>query len=74
MATRSLRRKRAMTTDVDLAVAAVEDSGRPLDLEVGDPDTSPTSLGLPPAQPAAVCQHHQYVCAVCGTPLRRNPE
>jgi len=72
MATRSLRRKRTMTTDVDLAVEAVEDSGRPLDLEVGDPDTSPTSLGLPAVQESNPCPHRRWVCADCGAPLVRD--
>jgi hypothetical protein len=71
MATRSPQPKKPMMTDVDLAVAAVEESGRPLDLDVGDLDTSPTSIGLPAPQEAEPCSHHRYVCAKCGRPLRR---
>lgn len=40
---------------MDLAVLAVRGSGRPLDVGVGDPDTSPTSLGIPaPEEPNTV--------------------
>jgi hypothetical protein len=70
MATRNPQRKKTkMRAAVDLAVAAVQGSGRPLDIGVGDPDTSPTSLGLPAPQQTMECSHHQYVCAICGTPL-----
>ena len=74
MATRSPRPKLTMRSPEDLAVAAVEDSGRPLDLDSGDADTAPTSLGLPALQETRACSHHRYACAVCGTPLRRSPE
>jgi hypothetical protein len=69
MAFRKSQPEKPKKLDVDLAVRAVEDSGRPLDLDAGDPDSSPTSLGLPAPQEAKACPHHRYVCAVCGMPL-----
>jgi hypothetical protein len=74
MATRSPRPKLTMRSPVDLAIAAVEDSGRTLDLDSGDADTAPTSLGLPALQETKACSHHHYICARCGKPLRRSPE
>jgi len=74
MATRSPRPDKLKRSAVDLAVLAVQRSGNPLDLDDGDPDTSPTSLSLRAPQQTTACSHHQYVCAVCGTPLQRNPE
>jgi len=74
MTTRKPRPKKTMRTAVDLAVLAVQRSGNPLDLDDGDPDTSPTSLGLPAPQRTTACSHHQYVCALCGMPLRCNPK
>ena len=59
---------------VRLAIDAVESSGHPLDLDAGDDDTAPVSLSLPAAQETTACERHRFVCAVCGTPLRRNPE
>lgn len=56
--------------DVSLAVNAVNDSGRPLDLDVGNVDLSPTALDLPSTQDEVVCPHRRYICSVCGTPLR----
>jgi len=70
MATRTPQPKRPITTDADLAIAAIEESGRPLELAVGDPDTSPTSLGLRVPQQTKACPHDRYVCADCGAPLR----
>jgi hypothetical protein len=55
-----------------MAIAAIEDSGRPLELTAGDPDTSPTALTLPGTQEAGTCRRHQWVCANCGAPLRQN--
>ena len=69
MATKSLQRRKPRIPDVALALEAIEGIGRPLDLDAGDPDTSPTSLGLPAPQEAKACSHHRYVCAVCGMPL-----
>jgi len=69
MALRNLQPKKPIDSAVDLAVAAVEDSGQALDLDAGDPDISPVSLGLPPPVKAKACSHHRYVCAVCGMPL-----
>jgi hypothetical protein len=63
-----------MESAVDLAVAAVEDSGRPLDIDAGDVDLSPTALDLPAVHEPATCSHHRYVCAMCGMPLSRIPE
>jgi hypothetical protein len=74
MVTRNPRPKRSMRAAVDLAVAAVEGSGHPVDLGEGDLDTSPTSLGLPAQQESTACSHHRFVCALCGTPLRHNLE
>jgi hypothetical protein len=75
MATRITRPKKTkLRTAVGLAVLAVQGSGRPLEVGVGDPDTSPTSLGLPTPQQTTPCSHHQYVCAICGTALQGNPE
>lgn len=70
MATRTPQPKRPITTDADLAVAAIEESCRPLELAVGDPDTSPTALNLPRTREAGSCRRHHWVCANCGTPLR----
>jgi hypothetical protein len=72
MATRTPQPKRPITTDADLAVAAIEDSCRPLELAVGDPDTSPTALTLPVPQEARTCRRHRWVCVNCGAPLRQN--
>jgi hypothetical protein len=58
--------------NVDLAIAAIEESCRPLELAVGDPDTSPTALNLPGTLEAGTCWRHQRICANCGTPLRQN--
>ena len=68
MGTKSLRPKKPMRTAVDLAVAAVEDSGHPLDLDVGDLDTSPTVLDLPQKE-------RRESCSRCGRPaMDRCPE
>lgn len=72
IATGKARRKGSTESAVDLAVAAVEDSGRPMDIDAGDVDPSPTALDLPDAQEAGPCPHRRYVCAVCGSPLRRS--
>jgi len=56
----------------EMAIAAIEDSGRPLELTAGDPDTSPTALTLPVTPEAGTCRRHQWVCANCGAPLRQN--
>ncbi|SPE34656.1 hypothetical protein SBA2_980011 [Acidobacteriia bacterium SbA2] len=72
MATRSPQPKRPIATDADLAIAAIEGNGRPLDLDAGDPDTSPTALTLPGTPEAGTCRRHQWVCANCGSPLRQN--
>ncbi len=69
MNNRKPQRKIPIRSAVRMALASVVNTGRPLDVGIGDPDTSPTSLGLPPTQPAAMCQHHLYVRAVCGKPL-----
>jgi hypothetical protein len=58
---------------VDLAVSAVNSSGRALDIDTGDVDPSPTALDLPAVHEPATCSHHRYVCVMCGTPLGRNP-
>jgi len=71
MAPGSLQPKKPRIADVGLAIAAVEDSGSPLDLDAGDPDTSPASLGLPTTQEDTPCPHHRYVCANCGAPLHQ---
>jgi hypothetical protein len=65
MAFRKPQPKKTRGCPVALAVAAVEDSGRPLDLAVRDLDNSPTALGLDnaeerdvrsdPRRPAGVC-------------------
>jgi hypothetical protein len=70
MAIRKRQPKEPREFDVDLAVAAIEDTGRPLDLDAGDPDTSPTALTLPGTQEAGTCRRHRWVCADCGAPLR----
>jgi hypothetical protein len=70
MATRTPQPKRPITTNADLAIAAIEDSGRPLDLDAGDPDASPTALTLPVPQETGTCRRHRWVCADCGAPLR----
>ena len=51
MAARNEQPKELDRYALKLAIGAVEDSFSPLDLDVGDIDTSPTSLGLdaPPA-------------------------
>ena len=64
------RSQKPKTCRVQLAVAAVEDSGRPLDLDVRDLDTSPTALGLDDGNETGTCPHRRYVCAECGRPLR----
>ena len=69
MAVKKQNSPKAEPCRVRLAVAAIEDSGRPLDLDAGDADSSPTSLGLPDVQEARPCKHHQYVCAECGAPF-----
>ena len=46
MAVRSRQAKELDEYAVDLALGAVEDSFSPLDLDAGDIDTAPTSLGL----------------------------
>jgi len=39
------------------------------DLEVEDPDTSPTSLGLDDTTETVACSHRWYVCAECGADM-----
>jgi hypothetical protein len=72
MAFERLQPREPSESAVRLAVAAVEDSGRPLDPDAGDPDTSPTSLGLPPMEEDPPRLQHQNVCPHCGAPLRQN--
>jgi hypothetical protein len=69
MAVKKQNFPKGQTCRVRLAVAAVEDSGRPLDLDAGDADSSPTSLGLPAMQESNLCPHRRWVCADCGVPL-----
>ncbi len=69
MDTRKGLKKERIDSAVDLAVAAVEDSGRSLDIDAGDPDCSPTSLGLPAVRESAPCKHRRWICADCGTRL-----
>lgn len=73
MATGKAPKSEPKESAVHLAVAAVNDSGRPLDIDAGDVDTSPTALDLPAVHGPATCSLHRYVCANCGTPLGRNP-
>ena len=73
MATRKPNKKEPKESAVDLAVSAVNGSGRSLDIDAGDVDPSPTALDLPGVQEVAACPHRRYVCADCGTPLGRNP-
>ena len=58
---------------VHLAVAAVNDSGRPLDIDAGDVDTSPTALDLPKQKRRATCSRCGRPavdrCPQCGSPL-----
>jgi hypothetical protein len=68
--TRDRQPRKALESALEMAIAALEDSGRPLELAVGDPDTSPTALTLPVPQEAGTCRRHRWVCADCGTPLR----
>jgi hypothetical protein len=68
--TRDRQPRNAVESTMDLAIAAIEESGRPLELAVGDPDTSPTALTLPVTQEAGRCRSHRWVCADCGAPLR----
>ncbi len=76
MATRSRRPKKPTRTDVDLAIVAVENTGRPLDLDAGDPDTSPTALGLRQKagrESCARCRRHAGdTCPECGSLLCEN--
>ncbi len=50
MATRNPRPKKPMTTDVDLAVAALDGNPNPLDMDTTDIDPDPTSLDLDGSQ------------------------
>jgi hypothetical protein len=70
MAVEKPQRQFPIRSVVRMAIAAVQGSGHPLDIDAGDPDTAPTSLGLPAPQGTVKCSHHRYVCAVCGKPLR----
>ncbi len=70
MTTRKHHPKTLIEPDVALVLEAIEDTGRPLDLDAGDPDTSPTALTLPVPQEAGTCRRHRWVCADCGAPLR----
>jgi hypothetical protein len=72
MVTRKPHKTGSTESAVRLAVSAVEDSGRPLDLDAGDADTSPTYLGLPATQESAACPHRRCVCVDCGSPQRRD--
>jgi hypothetical protein len=67
---RNRQPRKAAESAVDLAITAVENSGRPLELDAGDADSSPTSLGLRVPQQTKACPHDRYVCANCGAPLR----
>ena len=69
---RNKQSRKAAESAVHLAITAVENSGRPLELDAGDADSSPTSLGLPPMEEDPPRLHHQNVCPHCGTPLRQN--
>ena len=71
MVTRKSQRQEPEESSIVLAVKAVEQSGRSLDIEAGYADSSPTTLDLRVPQEAKPCSHHRYVCAVCGLPLRR---
>jgi hypothetical protein len=72
IATGKAHKSEPMVSTVDLAVAAVEGSGRPLDIDAGDVDPSPTALDLPAMLEPAACPHRRYVCAKCGSPLPRS--
>jgi hypothetical protein len=55
-----------------MAIGAVEESGCPLDLDAGDADTSPTSLGLPQKERRESCSRRRRpvdTCPECGSPL-----
>jgi len=69
---RNKQSRKAAASAVRLAITAVESSGRSIELDAGDPDTSPNSLGLPPMEEDPPRLHHQNVCPHCGTPLRQN--
>jgi hypothetical protein len=75
MVVRNQRRKKPKTCRVQLAIAAVEGSVHPLDLDVRDLDPSPISLDLPATQEAATCSHHRRMgpaedqCILCGQPV-----
>lgn len=74
MRTSKPHRRIPIQSAVRMAIAAVVDSGRPLDLDAGDSDTSPTSLNLPAPEESTACLHHRHVCGLCDMPLRHNPE
>jgi len=60
MIVRSQRHKKPRTCLVALAIAALDGSVHPLDLDVRDLDLSPTSLDLPVTQEATMCSHPRY--------------
>jgi hypothetical protein len=74
MAARNPQPKESDQSSVDLAVGAVVDNFTPLDLDVGDVDTSPTSLGLDDREEAGERSGHRRSrpvmdeCIVCGQP------
>ena len=69
MATRKPHRQEPKESSIDLAVKAIEQSGLPLEIDAALIDCSPTALDLRVPPQAKPCSHHQYVCAVCGSPL-----
>ncbi len=69
MNNRKPQRRIPVRSAVKMAIAAVEGSGHPFDLDVRGLDPSPTSLDLD-GKEAAACAHHRYVCALCGQPYR----
>jgi hypothetical protein len=76
MASRNLRARKPGQSTIEMAIAALDGSVHPLDLDVRDLDPSPTGLDLPAAQEAATGPHHRRSartsvdeCIVCGQPV-----
>ena len=66
-------KKHPKTSAVDMAVRAIEESRRSLDINVGDVDSAPTILDLPHGERHELCSRcghpNEKRCPECGSPL-----